>query len=59
MRDIPVLGNAALTRFDAIVIGSGAGGSAVTNALCANGQKVLVLEAGSNYFQGLDQPAQR
>jgi len=52
-----VLGNTSLDRFDAIVIGSGAGGSAAAYALCANGGwNVLVLEAGGNYFPGLDQP---
>jgi len=51
-----VLGNTDLTAFDAIVIGSGAGGSAAAYALATNGKNVLVLEAGDNYFQGLDDP---
>lgn len=51
-----VLGNTDLTSFDAIVIGSGAGGSAAAYALATNGRKVLVLEAGNNYFLGLDDP---
>ena len=55
--DSPTLapvGNRALGQFDALVIGSGAGGGAVANILCQNGMKVLVLEAGPNYFVGLD-----
>jgi len=52
-----VLGEAALSRFDAIIIGSGAGGSTVARTLAQAGQKVLILEAGDNYFPGLDDPA--
>lgn len=52
-----ILGNTALTDFDAVVIGSGAGGSAATRVLATNGLKVCVLEAGNNYFPGLDDPA--
>lgn len=51
-----VLGNRALTRFDAIVIGSGAGGAPVAEMLARHGQNVLVLEAGSNHFRALDRP---
>lgn len=51
-----VLGNTGLTDFDALVIGSGAGGSTVAHVLAQEGWKVLVLEAGNNYFPGLDQP---
>lgn len=51
-----MLGNASLATFDAIVIGSGAGGSTVARTLARAGQKVLILEAGPNYFPGLDQP---
>lgn len=51
-----VTGNSALTQFDALIIGSGAGGSAVANILCKHGKKVLVLEAGQNHFDGLDDP---
>ena len=51
-----VLGNRSLTRFDALIIGSGAGGSAAAHVLAKEGWKVLVLEAGNNYFPGLDQP---
>ena len=52
-----VVGNASLSTFDVIVIGAGAGGSAVAEVLTRFGQKVLVLEAGPNYFVGLDDPA--
>jgi choline dehydrogenase-like flavoprotein len=53
---ITILGNASLDRFDALVIGSGASGGAVAAMLASHGQKVLVLEAGPNYFPGIDQP---
>jgi choline dehydrogenase-like flavoprotein len=56
-REPNVLGNSDLVSFDAIVIGSGAGGSTVAYALSTNGRKVLVIETGNNYFQGLDDPA--
>lgn len=52
-----VLGDDSLASFDVIVIGSGAGGATVTRTLAAAGQKVLVLEAGDNYFPGLDDPS--
>lgn len=52
-----VLGNTRLHEFDVVVIGSGAGGSAATRVLATNGLKVCVLEAGNNYFPGLDDPA--
>jgi len=52
-----VLGNSSLDRFDVLVIGSGASGGAVAAMLSRHGQKVLVLEAGSNYFPGIDQAA--
>jgi len=49
-----ILGNTDLDRFDALIIGSGAGGSAAAHVLANSGQKVLVLEAGDNHFPGLD-----
>jgi gluconate 2-dehydrogenase alpha chain len=52
-----VLGDDSLATFDAIVIGSGAAGSTVARTLAMAGQTVLVLEAGDNYFPGLDDPA--
>ena len=52
-----VLGNSSLAQFDAVIIGSGAGGGTVARVLATNGLKVCVLEAGNNYFQGLDDPA--
>ena len=52
-----ILGNTALDRFDALVIGSGASGGAVAAMLATHGQKVLVLEAGSNYFPDIDKPS--
>ncbi|MBK7862985.1 MAG: GMC family oxidoreductase [Archangiaceae bacterium] len=48
------VGNTSLTKFDVLIIGSGAGGSAAAAVLCAQGQKVLVLECGPNRFLGLD-----
>jgi choline dehydrogenase-like flavoprotein len=53
-----VFGNTSLTSFDAIVIGSGAGGNPVTYVLATNGMKVLVLEAGPCHFDYLDDPTQ-
>src|SRR4051794_37530320 len=52
-----ILGNASIAKYDVIIIGSGAGGSPVAHPLTAAGQKVLVLEAGPNWFDGLDKPA--
>lgn len=52
-----VLGNTQLSTFDVVVIGSGAGGSAAARVLATNGLKVCVLEAGNNYYPGLDDPA--
>jgi len=51
-----VFGNTSLTTFDAIVIGSGAGGNPVTYVLAKNGKKVLVLEAGPCHLDYLDDP---
>jgi choline dehydrogenase-like flavoprotein len=53
-----VLGEDTLSHFDAIVIGSGAGGSTVARTLANAGQKVLILEQGDNYFPGLDDPSE-
>ncbi len=55
-RETNVLGNPDLASFDAIIIGSGAGGSTAAYVLATNGRKVLVLETGDNYFPGLDDP---
>src|SRR5262245_48564318 len=53
-----VLGNTSLSQFDVIIIGSGAGGSMAARTLTVvGGKKVLVLEAGPNYFLGLDDPS--
>ncbi len=51
-----IVGNRALTRFDAIVIGSGAGGAATAEILARHGRKVLILEAGPNWHLGLADP---
>jgi gluconate 2-dehydrogenase alpha chain len=51
-----VLGNQTLANFDTLIIGSGAGGGAVAAMLTKHGQNVLVLEAGANHFEGLDDP---
>lgn len=51
-----VLGNSALTTFDVCIIGSGAGGGPVAHLCAKNGLKVLVLEAGPNHFDHLDDP---
>lgn len=57
-RTAGVLGNSALDRFDAIIIGSGAGGSMAARTLAlVGGKNVLVLEHGPNYFPGLDDPS--
>jgi gluconate 2-dehydrogenase alpha chain len=52
------VGNRALGSFDVLIIGSGAGGGSAAHVLTANGLKVLILEAGPNYFVGLDDPSQ-
>jgi choline dehydrogenase-like flavoprotein len=49
-----VFGNTSLSTFDVIVIGSGAGGGTAAHLLTKGGLKVLILEAGSNRFDGLD-----
>ena len=49
-----VLGNTGLHDFDAIIVGSGAGGAAAARVLTTNGRRVLVFEAGDNNFPGLE-----
>jgi choline dehydrogenase-like flavoprotein len=49
-----ILGNTDLNHFDALIIGSGAGGSAAAHVLAAADKNVLILEAGDNPFPGLD-----
>lgn len=49
-----IFGNQSLDRFDVIVIGSGAGGAPVADMLTRHGKKVLVIEAGANHFDYLD-----
>lgn len=51
-----VVGNTSLDRFDVVLIGSGAGGGIAARVLATNGLKVCILEAGNNYFPGLDDP---
>ncbi|MCA9773294.1 MAG: GMC family oxidoreductase, partial [Myxococcales bacterium] len=51
-----VLGDTRLGRFDVVIIGSGAGGAAAARVLATNGLTVCILEAGNNYFVGLDDP---
>lgn len=52
-----LLGNTSLDRFDAVVVGSGAGGSTAAYVLTSAGLNVLILEAGDNNFPGLDDPS--
>ncbi|HEY4122545.1 MAG TPA: GMC family oxidoreductase [Byssovorax sp.] len=51
-----IVGNASLTEFDVLVIGSGGGGGTISHMLTKLGLTVLVLEAGPNRFIGLDDP---
>jgi choline dehydrogenase-like flavoprotein len=39
---------------DVIVIGSGAGGAAISHSLCQHGLRVVLLEAGPRYAPGAD-----
>lgn len=50
-----ILGNTALDGFDVLVIGSGAGGAPIADLFTRHGKKVLVIEAGANHFDNLDQ----
>jgi choline dehydrogenase-like flavoprotein len=44
------------TSFDAVVIGSGAGGAATAWRMCARGLRVLLLEAGPRFDPARDYP---
>lgn len=62
MADLPssvpnILGNSSLSEFDVVLVGSGAGGGAAARVLAKNGLSVCILEAGTNYFPGIDDPA--
>src|SRR5205085_4566686 len=51
-----VLGRAVVAEFDAIVVGSGPGGSAAADVLTAAGWSVCVFERGRNHLIDLDDP---
>ncbi len=51
-----IVGNTALTTFDVLIIGSGAGAGPVAYLCTKNGLKVLMIEAGPNHYVGLDDP---
>ncbi|MBK7977647.1 MAG: GMC family oxidoreductase [Deltaproteobacteria bacterium] len=51
-----VLGNTSLAHFDVVIIGSGPGGGSAVRVLADAGLTVCILEAGNNYFLGLDDP---
>src|SRR5580704_13410965 len=44
--------------FDAIIVGSGPGGSTAADVLTAAGWSVLILEKGRNHLINLDDPSQ-
>jgi choline dehydrogenase-like flavoprotein len=44
------------TRFDVIVVGSGAAGGMAAHELCKKGLRVLMLEAGRDYDPGTETP---
>jgi len=54
-----IVGNSQLTTFDVLIIGSGAGAGPVAYLCAKNGLKVLVLEAGPNHYDHLDDPNQQ
>ncbi|HEY1960103.1 MAG TPA: GMC family oxidoreductase [Polyangiaceae bacterium] len=54
-----IVGNSSLTTFDVLIVGSGAGAGPVAYLCAKNGLKVLVLEAGPNHYDHLDDPAQQ
>ncbi|HEY2366458.1 MAG TPA: NAD(P)-binding protein, partial [Polyangiaceae bacterium] len=54
-----IVGNSALNTFDVCIVGSGAGAGPVAYLCAKNGLKVLVLEAGANHFDHLDDPNQQ
>jgi choline dehydrogenase-like flavoprotein len=54
-----IVGNSALNTFDVCIVGSGAGAGPVAYLCAKNGLKVLVLEAGANHYDHLDDPNQQ
>ncbi len=61
MADLPsrvpnVLGDTSLATFDVVIVGSGPGGGTTMRVLADAGLKICMLEAGNNYFLGLDDP---
>jgi gluconate 2-dehydrogenase alpha chain len=54
-----IVGNSALTTFDVCIVGSGAGAGPVAYLCAKAGLKVLVLEAGANHYDHLDDPNQQ
>jgi len=56
-----IVGNQSLSggTFDVLVVGSGAGAGPVAYLCAKNGLKVLVIEAGPNHFDHLDDPSQQ
>jgi gluconate 2-dehydrogenase alpha chain len=48
------IGNTSLTSFDVLILGAGFSGSTVAHILTKAGRKVLILDAGPNWFRNLD-----